>query len=157
MDHKRLAELIDRHAAALALYASQWTTAADDVVQEAFLRLIDSRPEPELPGPWLYSVVRHLALDDRRAETRRRRRESLAARLITDETGESTAIEIGEALERLDPQTREVVVAHLWGGLTFAEIADLVGTSSSAVHRRYQTGLETLRKTLDQPCSNRTT
>jgi RNA polymerase sigma-70 factor (ECF subfamily) len=158
VDPDRLADLLDRHAAALALYASQWTPAADDVVQEAFVRLIGAAPPPGRPLPWLYKVVRNLALDERRADARRRRREAgVAARIAEGESADLIAGEVAEAVERLDGETREVVVAHLWGGLTFAEIGELVGSSPSAAHRRYQAGLAALRKTLDQPCANHTT
>lgn len=158
MDPEQLADLIDRHGPALALYASQWTPDADDVVQKGFIRLIETNPPPDRPLHWLYKVVRNLALDERRADARRRRREmTIAARISEVESTDYTAVEVAEAIERLDGDTREVVVAHLWGGLTFAEIGELTGSSSSAVHRRYQAGLATLRQTLDQPCANRTT
>jgi DNA-directed RNA polymerase specialized sigma24 family protein len=44
---------------------------------------------------------------------------------------------------------REVIVARIWGGLTFDEIAQLVGCSLPTAHRRYQTGLTELRTRLD--------
>jgi len=37
MDPTFLGRLIDRHAAALVLYARQWCAAPEDVVQDAFL------------------------------------------------------------------------------------------------------------------------
>ena len=159
MDPERLGRLLDANAAALGLYAAQWSAAADDVVQEAFVRLVAADPPPDRPVPWLYKVVRNLALDDRRADRRRRRRETLASRLApADEGGAgSEAVEIADALESLPDDVREVVVAHLWGGLTFAEIGDLDGTSSSSAHRRYGAGLTALRRLLDQPCPNQTT
>lgn len=157
MDPERLATLLDRHTAALALYAGQWTSAADDVVQEAFVRLVQASPEPVRPLPWLYRVVRNLALSERRADVRRRRREATAGRPAETADADLTAADVAEALGRLDGDTREVVVAHLWGGLTFAEIAELTSSSASAAHRRYRSGLDSLRRTLDQPCLNRTT
>ena len=157
MDPEQLAELLDQHAPALALYASQWTTAADDIVQEAFIRLIDELPPPNSPVSWLYKVVRNLALTERRADTRRRRREAFAADRLVAPSPDVAVHEIRDALDRLDEETREVVVAYVWGGLTFQEIAELTGSSSSAVHRRYRAGLVSLRKALDQPCLNRST
>ncbi len=55
-------------------------------------------------------------------------------------------------LSRLALEQREVIVAHVWGGLTFAEIAAIVGSSTSAIHRRYQAGLQTLRNLLGEKC-----
>lgn len=153
VDPQRLAELLDRHSTALALYASQWTHTADDVVQEAFVRLVSTQPTPERPVPWLYAVVRNLSHSHRRADGRRRRREAFVARFVTEQPDLEAVWEIADVLELLTAETREIIVAHIWGGLTFAEIAELVGMSSSAVHRSYQSGLALLRKKLDQPCS----
>lgn len=57
-----------------------------------------------------------------------------------------------EVLETLAPEQREVVVAYLWGGLTFAEIGRLMGISDSSAHRRYLEALKKLRNKLSQPC-----
>ena len=38
------------------------------------------------------------------------------------------------------PESREAIVARLWGGLTFEEIARLQGCSLTTAHRRYQSG-----------------
>ncbi len=156
MDPQRLGRLLDAHAAPLALYAAQWTAAADDAVQEAFVRLVAADPPPDRPVPWLYKVVRNLALDDRRADRRRRRRETLASRLRAIDGDGSAVVEIADALESLPDDVRAVVVAHVWGGLTFAEIAESDGGSPSSAHRRYQAGLSALKRLLEKSCPNRT-
>ena len=155
MDAERLAELLDRHAPALALYAAQWSAAADDIVQEAFIRLIAQRIAPEPPLPWLYAVVRNLAISEQRSTFRRERREQVAARLRSRSDDHESTIELADALEQLDPEIREIIVARLWGELTFDDIAVLVGLSSSTAHRRYQEGLATLRRLLEQPCNTK--
>ncbi|MFO0948333.1 MAG: hypothetical protein U1D30_20830 [Planctomycetota bacterium] len=43
-----------------------------------------------------------------------------------------------------------MVVAHLWGGLSFQEVGDLVGCSSSAAHRRYVAGIAALKEQLGE-------
>jgi DNA-directed RNA polymerase specialized sigma24 family protein len=48
-------------------------------------------------------------------------------------------------------EQREVVVARIWGGLTFEELAHLVGCSLPTAHRRYQAGLVALRERLKGP------
>jgi RNA polymerase sigma-70 factor (ECF subfamily) len=52
------------------------------------------------------------------------------------------------ALYTLPPDEREVITLHLWGSLTFAEIAEVLGGSASTVHRWYQSGLDRLRERL---------
>jgi RNA polymerase sigma-70 factor (ECF subfamily) len=59
----------------------------------------------------------------------------------------------GEALRTLPQHQREVVVAHIYGGLTFEEMAHVMGCSSSAAHRRYQAALNSLRERLKSPCT----
>jgi RNA polymerase sigma-70 factor (ECF subfamily) len=157
MDPDALGRLIDRHAAALTLYARQWCAAPEDVVQEAFLKLARvAQPPPEVV-PWLYCVVRHGALSAGRAESRRRRHEAAAAAqapawFTSDPTGPLDAAAAAAALQGLPVEEREVIVAHLWGGLTFVQIAGVAGCSYSTAHRRYLAGLSRLRERLQPPC-----
>src|SRR6516225_9815867 len=77
-----LARLLDSYGSPLLLYARQWCDAPEDVVQEAFLKLVCLRQPPRSVVPWLYRVVRNAALDARKAARRRQRRESAAARSV---------------------------------------------------------------------------
>lgn len=154
-----LGRLVDGHAAALVLYARQWTSAPEDVVQEAFLKLAGLPRPPEHVVPWLYRVVRHGALDALRAERRRRRHEGEAAGRgqAWFTAAEETSLDADaatRALQGLPAEQREVIVARLWGGLTFEQIADLTGTSSSTAHRAYVAGLSALRERLGVSCPN---
>src|SRR4029077_5931286 len=133
--------LIDAHAAPLVLYARQWCAEPEDVVQEAFVKLArQSRPAVDVVA-WLYRVVRNGALDDAKMARRRQRRESAVARPVrwfvepeVDGLDAETAV---AALERLLPEQREVIVSRHWGGLSFEQIADVVGCSASTAFRRY--------------------
>jgi RNA polymerase sigma factor (sigma-70 family) len=146
-----LGRLYRQHAPALRLFARQWG-AAEDVVQEAFLKLARQAPPPEQPLPWLYRVVRNGALADRRGAARRRQREARAGTAeawfarVDDRLDAEQAT---RALAELPLELREVIVARVWGGLTFDEIARLVGCSLPTVHRRYQTGLTQLHARLE--------
>jgi RNA polymerase sigma-70 factor (ECF subfamily) len=59
------------------------------------------------------------------------------------------------ALESLPRKQREVLVAHVWGGLTFQEIGRVIGTSDSTAHRRYEAALRALRERLGVRCPER--
>ena len=74
------ARLVDTHGPPLLLYARQWGPAPEDVVQEAFLKLVALRQPPRDVVAWLYRVVRNAAIDAGRAARRRQRRESAVAR-----------------------------------------------------------------------------
>ncbi len=157
MGPEQIGPLIDTHAAALVLYARQWCASPEDVVQEAFVKLAARSPTPDPVLPWLYRVVRNAAISARRAEQRRLRHEARAAArrpswFIPAESSRLDSASVSAALETLPPEQREVLVAHLWGGLTFEQIAELIDSSSSSAHRLYQAGLAALRERLRVPC-----
>jgi len=148
----RLARLLDEHAAALALFAAQWTDAPDDCVQESLIRLAGQAVWPDNPVAWLYRVVRNQAINQGRSSDRRRRHEEIAARLRLEATspGEAPtdADALAAALESLEPSLREVLVAKVWGRLTLQQIAEVFGGSKSSVHRRYEEALMAMREKL---------
>lgn len=154
-----LAELVSRHAAALVLFARQWcASAADDVVQTAFLKLVRQSPTPAHPVAWLYAVVRNAAMDASRSDRRRKKHETVAAERTEtwfEPSDDPTGLDgrtAAAALSELPPETREVIVAHLWGGQTFEQIAATVGGSASTAFRRYTAGLNVLRTKLGALC-----
>ena len=154
MGPDRLTELVDRHAPALVLYARQWCSCPEDVVQGAFLKLVRQKTPPDNLVPWLYRVVRNGAIDAARAAHRRHKYETRAASvaptwfLPSDDPTGLDAHAAAEALVELPVEIREIMVAHLWGGLTFEQIAETVGGSASTAYRRYAAGLDLLRSRL---------
>jgi RNA polymerase sigma factor (sigma-70 family) len=160
MDSDLLGELLDRHAATLELFARQWCNTPEDVVQEAFLKLAGLSDLPRSPSTWLYHVVRNGAIDAGKASRRRNLHETAASAEATawfepERDGPPGSIDSEVAaheLRTLPIEEREVIIAHLWGGLSFEQIAPVAGCSSSTAHRRYAQGLSTLRERLGVPC-----
>jgi RNA polymerase sigma-70 factor (ECF subfamily) len=154
-----LERLAKEHAAALVLYARQWCDAPEDVVQEAFLKLVVQKRPPDNPVPWLYRVVRNGALASSRAARRRRRHEAVAAARAPAwfATAEDAGLDVEAttaALRALPVEQREAIVAHLWGGLTFEQIGALAGCSAATAYRYFVAGLSALRERLRVPCPN---
>lgn len=158
---KLVQHVLETQAAALELYARAWCRAPEDVVQDAIVQLARQRPLPDRPIGWLYCAVRRGAISAGRAENRRQRHESAAARAVEwFEPAVGDALDAraaSEALKALPLEQREVLVARLWGGLNFVEIGELVGCSSSAAHRRYAAGLAALRERLGVACPEKNT
>jgi RNA polymerase sigma-70 factor (ECF subfamily) len=156
MTADELTRLIDRHAGALVLYARQWTDAPEDVVQTALLKLVKLGRPPENPVPWLYTVVRNAARDAERSARRRTKYETRRAGEVPNWFEDDTTGMDGEtataALADLPDDVREIVIAHLWGGLTFEQIAATVGGSASTAYRRYVAGITALRGKLGVTC-----
>ena len=155
VDPDELGKLLNQHFAALTLYARQWSAASEDIVQEAFIQLARQPQAPDHTAAWLYRVVRNRAIAIARSETRRRRHEQAAGQstapwFVPDPANKIDGDRAARALGALPLDEREVIVAHLWGGLTFAELAEVTGLSSSTAHRRYETGLRRLREQLGE-------
>lgn len=161
VDAELLGRLLDELGPALALYAAQWTEAADDCVQEALMELARQSAVPDNLPAWLYRVVKHKSLNAARAARRRRAREAravadrfvLSQRLGAFDPGD--AIAVVDALEQLEPSEREVVVMRIWAGLTYDEIAVALTVSTSSAHRQYERALTKLRGIFESPCSTK--
>jgi RNA polymerase sigma-70 factor (ECF subfamily) len=147
-------EIIDAHAAALLLFARQWDrSSAEDVVQQAFLQLvrqIKKNKTPESIPCWLYRVVRNelIRRHKSRKNSRRREEEVAAQRPEWFEPSHASRLDsqlVARHLETLPTEQREVVIARIWSGLSFEEIARAVRCSRSTAHRRYVEAIEALR------------
>ena len=76
-------ESFERYAAPLALYARQWldTASAQDVVQDALIKLINQKSEPENVKSWLYQVTRNATISQLRKQKIRKKHAEAVKRL----------------------------------------------------------------------------
>ena len=153
---------LDGHGPSLLLFARQWVTSradAEDIVQEAFVRFWRSRHQAREPAAYLYRCVKNCALEWLRAGQRRGRREEAIAKVeaSTSEPLFTLELELDErrrlieaALAQLPDEQREVVVLKIWGGLSFAQIAETLEVSPNTAASRYRYALAKLREQLAQ-------
>ena len=138
-------------AYAVALAATGRPADAEDVVQEAWLRVFRSLGRLESPrrfGPWLTTIVRNAARDMHRRAGRRRPLVDAAA----VEAGADGAVE-GPALaawRALPDDERLVCWLKVMDGLPLHEIGALMGRSKSAVFRIWTNGIARLRRELSR-------
>ena len=122
---------------------------AEDVVQEAKLRLLKQDPAPDNEEAFLFRVVTNLALDLLRQQQRQRRRYPgpwLPEPLPTEAAGAEDLAELAEELslgfvlmlERLSPAERVVFVLREGFDYSFDEIGNLIGVSAPACRQRYR-------------------
>lgn len=138
--------------------------AAEDVVQEAFIRGYRSlgtfRGESGF-YTWIYRIARNLALD-----SLRRRRPEVSyedARAVETPAGgervdrnlrrKELQLKVRQALAELSPQQRDALVLREWEGLSYREIARAagcsIGTVMSRIHYARQRVAESLREYWD--------
>lgn len=152
--YQTVERLLREHADGLILYARQGVgAAAEDIVQDAFLKLLKAKTMPDTPKAWLYLVVRNALID-------RKRREKFCKTTPVENWFESTAASkkqpdfdgeaLTDALESLESAIREIIVLKIWDNMTFKEIAELTDRPISSVHYGYQQGIARLRELLDE-------
>jgi RNA polymerase sigma-70 factor (ECF subfamily) len=155
--------LHDEHAAALWAYCVRLTgdrARAQDVVQEVLLR---AWRHPEVldqsersARAWLFTVARHLVIDEWR--TGRAHREVSTDVLPEPRpTGDSDGTDrllqswvVAEALDRLSPDHREVLVECYYRGRSVAQAAQNLGIPPGTVKSRTHYALRALRLALQE-------
>ena len=149
---EELVAIVDQRFAALVLYARGWNVeAAEDLVQDAFVKLVEQPRRPENPVAWLCKTIRNAAISRHRQSQRRQKHETQAARQRPDWFGPGDSLlakEAGEKLTELEPTQREVVVLRIWNQMSFDEIAELTGMPKTNVFRIYTEALQELRRKL---------
>jgi RNA polymerase sigma-70 factor (ECF subfamily) len=114
--------------------------AAEDLAQEAFVRLLDRGPRGPVHGlrVWMFKVATNLIRDSARQSTTRRR--ILASSIPPDpvpspetEVERSERIEeVRAALDQLAPRDREVLLLRQ-EGFSYREIAQVVNVAPTSV------------------------
>jgi RNA polymerase sigma-70 factor, ECF subfamily len=159
-DERAAAALVERHSAALARFALSLgeRNEVEEVVQDTFVRAfgaLDSFRADSSLRTWLFTIERRLILDRRRAARRRRDtgtvEEGDAATsynaldaLIADETEGR----VQDAVKRLSPMQREVFVLRVTEGLSYKEIADIVGSTEGAARVHYHNAMRAIKESL---------
>ena len=150
----QIAEIVETRFPALVLYARSWNApAAEDLVQESLLKLIEQEKSPPNPVAWLFKTIRNGAISRHRKTERRERHETEAAKhrpqWFVAGHDELQIEEVTKILSQLPDTQREVVVLRIWNQLSFEEIAELTETPKTTVFRSYTQALEELRKRMD--------
>jgi RNA polymerase sigma-70 factor (ECF subfamily) len=131
---------------------------SEELFQETFLAVWAGRKKYQYPRPfrpWLFGIAQNKC----RAEYRRAgaRPVALDEEAVPTAGGPSpveaaiateTAALVEKAVLELPAQQRTVVVLRVWNGFSYAEIADALERTESAVRSNMFHGLGTLRKSL---------
>ena len=129
---------------------------ADDVVQQAFLLVLEHRPSAVAqPRAWLAHIVHNVVIDHRRRRLRRDARQRAAA--VQERVPSSSDLLEGEerrralvaAVDGLPPQQRTIILLRYYDGLPPRHIAAELGLPVATVWNRLHAALQTLRQRLD--------
>lgn len=162
-DERALAQLLGRYHRLLHDFLFRLTdnaALADDLTQEAFIRLLRQPPTSATNvRAWLFTVGRNLAYDHFRSAAYRHEDDTALDDLSVPteiHLPEDAAIrsearhEVATALQSLSPQQREVVVLRYYHDLALADIADITESPLGTVKSRLFHGLKKLKHVFEQ-------
>ena len=159
-----LQPLVRRHASRLLTFIERLVGdrhRAEELFQEVFLAVWVNRRQYAFPRPfkaWLYAIALNKCRATFRAAT------LATAGLVEDSPAmpaakegspaenaiaTETAAIVSTAVAHLPPQQRAVVVLRIWDGLSYAQIAEVVGRTEATVRSHMHHGLAAMRKYLE--------
>jgi RNA polymerase sigma-70 factor (ECF subfamily) len=157
-----MTQLHDEHAAALWGYCLRLTghdhARAEDVVQETLLRAWRSLPTLERSEgsvrAWLFRVARNIVIDEWRSK---RSRSELAVADVPEVPADADRTDqllqswvVADALTRLSPEHRAVLLECYYRGRSVAEASRRLGIPEGTVKSRTHYALRALRLALEE-------
>ncbi|MBU0741652.1 RNA polymerase sigma factor [bacterium] len=168
MDKRAFVEILQRQrdrVYSYSLYYLRDRDDAEDVTQDAFLRLWNKRHEvdPQRVEAWLIRVAHNLCIDrTRRRDAARRRLElpdALAAAANATSAAETapdhglqreqTRAMLLDAMDALQDETRSAMILHYFQGLKLDEVAGMLGIKTSTVKVQLHRARQVLRRVLE--------
>ena len=150
----------------LALWIVHNEQDAQDVVQEAYLRAFKGFRGGNSKG-WLLTIVRNAAYtclrkrgkDDRLVPYEEGKHADIIAFdfAATENVSEQIKEELRDALQRLPPKLREIIVLYEFEGLSYREVALILGVPIGTVMSRLHRGRRILKRELAESVLEDTT
>jgi RNA polymerase sigma-70 factor (ECF subfamily) len=160
-DPRAATELVGRHADALARFAvsAGEREEVEELVQDTFVRAFNSiesfRGDSSL-RTWLFTIERRLILDRRRSE---RRSKNLVPIDEVDASTEfdaldgivaqETATRVRRAVNALSPMQHDVFTMRVDLGLSYRDIAAVLGTTEGAARVHYHNAMTAVKECLN--------
>lgn len=147
MDEKTLYDKIYRYC----YYRLGQAELAEDITQEAFLRLWEDRGYQEQGKmlQYLYTTARHLCIDEYRRCKAQPLTEEMEGQLAA-EPGPEPELRLGlrQAFQTLPEEEREMLALRYGSEIPVGDLARMLGISRFALRRRITAALEKLRAQL---------
>lgn len=151
-DETAAEELVKRWYVPILRYCRQHcgsTKEAEDIVQETFLNLFRSLPQYKGKGKfktYLYTIAKHLCID----ESGKIRCLPLEEEKLVQDHDEILQVEdraeIGSLLQTLPEKQREAIILRFGEGLTYAEIAKVMGCNIRTAQSHVRWALKKMRE-----------
>lgn len=155
-DSAAFAELYDRHIRRIydfIYYKTHHKQTAEDLTSETFLKALEriGQCDPDRPfGPWLYTIARNTVIDHYRKARPTKDIDDIwdiasGEDIVSDSETRERVAELRELLKELPSVQRDIVILRVWQGLSYKEIAEVVGKSEDNCKVIYSRTLRSLR------------
>lgn len=146
----QIEQLYRQHSRSLLLFAISIcgeSSRAQDAVHQVFLRLM-------APGnlikavdikAYLFASVRNELFNHQKHQRKTAPMETEAVWFEPPNRDYPAEVNLRRALQALPDDQRQVVVLHVWGELTFLQVAEVMGISANTAASRYRYALAKLR------------
>ncbi|MBU8871532.1 MAG: RNA polymerase sigma factor [Gemmatimonadales bacterium] len=171
MDNNTYNEILVTHQRRLfsaAFYMLRDADDAEDVIQEAFLRLwrFTGRIDPGKVTAWLNRVVHNLCIDQTRKRNVLRRHlgqpDVIALENLSEMDGNKSGPcsegptspdqeELLEAMATLSKETRSIMIMHYFQGIKLVDIAEMLEMNPNSLKVRIHRARQALRLVLTRP------
>lgn len=159
--------LVERWQQRIHRFAYRYFSSHDDameITQKTFIKVykkVNTLEDAEKFSSWIYRIANNLCLDEVKRAGRKRSapmeaiaKQPVAKSIVENPDRPIQQQELGailqQALNRLPPEQRIVVIMKEYEGLKFREIADILDEAENTVKSRMYYGLTSLRKIFDQ-------
>jgi RNA polymerase sigma-70 factor, ECF subfamily len=154
--------LYRQHGTALVLFALALAgdrSRAQDAVHQVFLKLLErgSLGHAVDMKAYLFACVRNAILNDTKVRERDVPLNDESAWFDPPNRDYAAELKLRRALAALSADQRQVTVLHIWGELTFSQIAGVLSVSPNTVASRYRYALAKLRDAMcaqEERCAN---
>jgi RNA polymerase sigma-70 factor (family 1) len=156
----QLFHLYNKQLVPFALKLTQSQTAAEEIIQEVFIKIWRHRAglaRIEVPRAWIirvvsnqcYNFLRKQAAEGRLYQTLQARAQERASTPADILAARQTAQRIQEGIQQLPPQMQQVYLLNRESGLSVTEIAQRLEVAPQTVRNQLVTALKKLRQHLN--------
>lgn len=154
--------IYQQHGSSLLLFALAIAGdrgRAQDAVHQVFLKILEAGTLRQIADvkAYLFASVRNAVLNAARVQQRNVALDEESAWFVPPQRDYAAELNLRRALRSLPEDQREVVALHMWGELTFLQIAEILEISSNTAASRYRYALAKLRESMcvkEDSCAN---
>lgn len=159
-DMERFGELYDRYIKKIydfIYYKTHHKETAEDLTSKAFMKAVEKissfQTDKGTFQAWMYQIARNTVIDHYRTQKLDANIDDIwdlgsHEDLERDYDTREKLKEVGQYLQTLNSEQREIVIMRVWQGLSHREIADILGKSEASVKMNYSRTIRSLREAM---------